>query len=76
MMQIERKKIIGRLLPNFEEHRSDIDPRTGERKNPKNGDNAHTMVIFLCSIPMDKRIGATKAVSAEYANLLKEDFVS
>lgn len=69
MIQSERKKITGRLLPNLELHRSEIDPRTGDKKNPKNGDNAQTIVIFLCSIPIDKRIGATKAVSAEYANL-------
>lgn len=63
-MHIPRQKINGRLLPKRERHRSEIEPNTGDKKNPRKGEIAQTIVMFLCSMPIERRMGATNAVSA------------
>lgn len=61
-------KIKGRRRPRLRGQRSLRDPNIGVKKNPISGDSAQTSVMCLCSTPMAKSVGDTKAVSAAYEN--------
>lgn len=65
---IDSRKISGRRRPNRLLQRSLTEPRMGDTKNAMSGLSAQTIVMCLCSMPIERRIGDTKAVSALYAN--------
>lgn len=65
---MDKSIIKGLRRPMLSLQRSLIEPSTGVRKNPTNGDRAQTNVMCWCSTPIFNKVGDTNAVSAAYEN--------